>query len=571
MHFAIAYLALAFQGPLAAQAPGRTVGHVPRADSIRIVRDARSAQTAFESFRRNQLPVGASGHGDCDIRIGRYCYWRGDDDGEDDTPPEEALSIRTRRDELIRKLDGATRTLSGDAWLAGQHVRYLVEAGRTDTAIAFAARCGAGANWCQMLAGYAAHSAGRFATADSIFRGALAGMDAAERCRWLDVSNVLDDELADRFKKTDCDSREAFVRRVFRLASPLFSISESDVYTEQLSRRVRARIAEHSATPDGEPWADDERELMIRYGWPRWYSKSEPAFVSQWRPPVMGHDGGMPYDYLPKLHLVEHIGAASADDWELEAPRATNGYAPSFARSMHELPSQIATFRRGDSMLVMVAWDARRDTSLLGRDVDAAVALVGLDSTAAITRASKVGLVGHLSAIGVLDSGLVSIELLAVKERRAARARVGIAPPHAADHALSDVLLYSPGDSAATDLASAAATMLASNVIAGSRSVGAFWEAYGLPAERAQVHYTLSVDQIDVGWMQRTKERLHFDDPSTGLRIQWDETVIPQNGVAPRGVRLDLSRLRAGKYHLEVSMSINGGAPLTTARDVELK
>jgi len=51
-------------------------------DSARIVRAAQSAQRSFESFRRMHLPIGHGYSGDCDARIGRYCYWRGDDDEE---------------------------------------------------------------------------------------------------------------------------------------------------------------------------------------------------------------------------------------------------------------------------------------------------------------------------------------------------------------------------------------------------------------------------------------------------------------------------------------------------------
>jgi hypothetical protein len=103
----------------------RFTGDVPAADSVRIVRSARSAQASFESFRRARLPMGYGFSGPCDIRIGRYCYWRGDGD-DDDQPPPEPVPVRERREALIRLLDSATSALDGDAWLAGQHVRYLV-------------------------------------------------------------------------------------------------------------------------------------------------------------------------------------------------------------------------------------------------------------------------------------------------------------------------------------------------------------------------------------------------------------------------------------------------------------
>src|SRR5689334_20605040 len=100
------------------------------ADSAHTVRGARSAQSSFETFRRLRLPRSTSSHGGaCDVRIGRYCYWRGDDE-DDDPQPDEAPAIRDRRSELIQLLDSASRALPGDPWLAGQRVRYLVEANR---------------------------------------------------------------------------------------------------------------------------------------------------------------------------------------------------------------------------------------------------------------------------------------------------------------------------------------------------------------------------------------------------------------------------------------------------------
>jgi hypothetical protein len=56
----------------------------PNVDSVRLARSARNAQSSFESFRRNRLPLSQSnGGGYCDVRIGRYCYWRGDEDDDD--------------------------------------------------------------------------------------------------------------------------------------------------------------------------------------------------------------------------------------------------------------------------------------------------------------------------------------------------------------------------------------------------------------------------------------------------------------------------------------------------------
>ena len=292
-----------------------------------------------------------------------------------------------RRAALLRTLDSASSVLPGDAWIAGQVVRYLVEVDSTDAALTTARQnCRAAASWCHALAGYASHSGGRFAAADSEFSLSLAAMEPADRCRWLDIGDLIDDDFAKRFASLDCAGRERLARRALRIGAPLYSVSNSDLLTEHLARMTRARIAEHSAGPDGESFADDVRELMVRYGWPRWYSRTEPPLGSQASASIIGHDAGMPYDFLPSLGLIDRVSQAGRDDWHLDDARASTGYSPSYARTMHDLPSQIARFRRGDSTLIVAAWDARRDTTLIGRSLDAALVIWSDDSSRAVVR-----------------------------------------------------------------------------------------------------------------------------------------------------------------------------------------
>jgi len=555
--------------------PNGTAGPMfPAADSAGVLRHVRSAQSSFESFRRTRLPRGDRASGPCDVRIGRYCYWRGDEDGEEDKdPPLEPPAVRERRAALITALDSAARMIPGDAWVAGQLVRYLVEAERFDDALAFARRgCLAGTAWCAALGGFAAHQAGRFPLADSLFTTSLSAMDSVERCRWVDISDLLDDELRDRFKSLDCAARARFARRTLILGAPLYSVATTDLWTEHLARVTRARIAEKSASPDGEYWANDERELVIRYGWPRWYSQAEtgPMLTMEFRPSITGHDSGMPYYFLPTTRVLDHVAETTADDWHLDDPTAPAGYAPTFARSVHELPAQIAVFRRGDSALVVAAWDARRDTTLLGRSLQSALVLAHDDSVVGITIDSAAHTTGHATAIGRIDSGLASLELRAPTDKRAARLRVGVATRDSLGFALSDLLLYSaPG--APTALADVRDSALTSNVVPGSRTVGVYWEAYGLDAPASPVRYTLSVQQVGVGWMHRAAERLHLADPTTGLRVQWEEVPQRTNGIAGRAVRLDLSRLRSGTYHMELTAHADGARSTVAAREIIIR
>src|SRR5262249_36602023 len=153
--------------------------------------------------------------------------------------------------------------------------------------------CHASADWGAALAGYAAHGAGRFSTADSAFAVALAAMTSEERCRWADLSPIVGDPTARRVPPQACPALGALARRILRLGSPLYSVSSTDLYTEHLARVTRGKIAEQSATVDGVAWADDQRTLTIRYGFPRWYSRSMPPSGSMMATEsITGHDSG---------------------------------------------------------------------------------------------------------------------------------------------------------------------------------------------------------------------------------------------------------------------------------------
>jgi hypothetical protein len=502
------------------------------------------------------------------VRIGRYCYWRGDDD--EANQPSEPPEIARRRDELLRVLDSLSAALPGDEWIAGQRIRYLAEAARTDEALRFAStECRAPAFWCAALGGYAAHLAGRFASADSAYAVALATMEPAERCRWLDISRIVDDATADRLKALDCNGRAQFARRVLRIAAPLYSIAVTDLYTEHLARVTRGRMAERAAATDGVSWADDQRDLTLRYGWPRWYSRSVPTSPSfDATPSITGHDSGKPYDFMLSGDALGRVAHVTADDWTLDDPRAVTGYAPSYARSVHDVPSQVALFRRGDSTLIVGAWDARKDTTLLGRTLVAALAVAGDSSAIVIARDTAARTIGRISGVGVIDSGLVSLELLAVSDRRAARVRLGLPSRPTGRVSLSSLLLYAPTAEPAYDIGAVKDSALASAIIPASRAVGVYWEAYGVRDSGEPVHYSLTVEQVGVSWARRAAERLHLTDPTTALRLQWDEVVKPQHGIAGRGVRVDLSRLRGGRYVVTLEASTSGSEVASAGKEI---
>ena len=552
------------------QLDGGHLLRIPNADSAVLFRSAQNAQRAFEAFRRARLPMGYGGATPCDVRIGRYCYWRGDETETEE--PTEKTEISLRRNELLALLDSASKRLPGDSWIAGQRVRYLVEAKRNDDAIRFAReQCKAPASWCAALTGYAAHVAGRFPLADSAFSDALANMNSAERCKWIDISQLLDEPIEKRFHDFDCAHREALMRHIFWLGAPLYSVSDTDLRTEHFARITRTLIAENSANTEGNSWSDDIRELVMRYGWSRWYTRAPPR-VSDYSasPSITGHDSGVPYNFIPSVRALDSLGAIGPEEWKLSDPVARAGYAPAYAKTVHDLPGQLALFRRGDSTLAVAAWDARKDETMLGRTLSAALVLASPVGPITVKRQQNAKAVGRISVTGVIDSGIVSLELLSEADRRAARLRAGVVRP-ASGLDLSDLLLYAPDTAPAYALAGVQDSALASSIVHGSRGVGVYWETYGLKPESEPVRYTLTVEQVGVSWLRRAAEALRFADPSSSLRIQWTEVPERRGDIAGRGVRVDLSRLRTGRYRVELSAATDGGGSATAHREVEVR
>ena len=111
--------------------------------------------------------------------------------------------------------------------------------------------------------------------------------------------------------------------------------------------------------------------------------------------------------------------------------------------------------------------------------------------------------------------------------------------------------------------------MLTSTSLA-SRVIGAYWEVYGLSDASGPVQFALSVEPFDIGWTRRFAQRVGLTDPATGLRLQWEDAPRTANGILGRGVRVDLSRLRSGKYRLTLTATAREGSA-TSFREIEVR
>src|SRR5580765_2020155 len=292
-------------------------GATSPADSQRVLKDARSAQVNFERTRRANLPLDNGGSsGRCDVRVGRFCYWW--DDGEF-PPPPELPKTKTARAALIARLTQAAHRVSGDGWIAGQRVRYLVEDDRAQEGADAARECRAEVDWCAALAGYAYHAAGEFRRADSAFSAALAAMTERERCRWTDISVLLEGDARKRYDRLQCADRGQFEARFWALSRPLYLLPANDLRTEHFARLTMARLIRMSGYARDIAWGDDSEELLMRYGWETGWTRSPPSIGSPLDVHVVGHEPTPAFDFVPSTDALTIPNSAVASDWEIHS------------------------------------------------------------------------------------------------------------------------------------------------------------------------------------------------------------------------------------------------------------
>lgn len=546
-------------------------------DSTTLLHLARSAQAAFETFRIAHLPYtrSTSHWGRCDEIVGRFCFWHEEDSAWQPAP--EAAAIAAARARLLDTLDSLAHLLPGNDWITGQQVRYAIEAGRKDEALHTARTCRATPWWCSALAGYALHAARQYAAADSAFATALQTMPAQTRCRWNDLS-VLLEGLAKRYRKLSCTERQALERRIWWLADPLYLVPGNERRTEHFARRVLDALQRQARSAYGVRWGDDLEELLLRYGWPIAWEREAPTGFSTAQPAIISHHQPKSWQFLPPARFVESPATIGPGDWRLDAQRPLTTYAPAYAAAFEELPHQVAVFHRGDSMVVVAGYrmpdpPAAESPPPHPREREAALILAPDETRPPLmVRRTAAPGEGVLVAIAPAESSLLSLETLeGTDSARAARARFWLAvSPLKEGIALSDPLLFvaTRDDSLPASLADVLPLTRGTNQVRRGERVGVFWETYGLEKHPGPLRVTLTLRPRGASWIRRAAAWTGIAPRQERyLSLSWEETPPPLP-VAPRALALSLADPKPGTYLLEVQVAAPGLAPARTTRDL---
>ena len=534
----------------------------PAADAHTLVNAARASQVQFEQYRRSNLPESKSsrGGGSCDEQVGRFCYWY---DEKDPPPPRELERVRTARTRLLAALDSAAAMAPANRWVVSQRVRYLSEAGRPQDAIAAALACRADGWFCGTLAGFAYHEAGEYVRADSTYREALRAMPPQTRCEWEDVTLLLDTEMLPRYRQQRCgdSTRLAFERRVWWLARPIFSTPANDARTEHYARLTMAQMLSEASSAHEGGFDEDERELLLRYSWPRAWSRSGGGFGGRGSS-IVGHEPSPAYPYLPNAYVFDNPVNTDSLRWTTRPGVVHARYAPAYATPLLRLEHQSALFRRGDSSLVVLAYDLQSDSALAkASDVRAALVLTrGEESDATIVRAPNKSR-GVITARSVWAPLLMSAEVTSPTVKRSARARYGVRPPYAvgARVSLSDLVLFEPYGSLPTSVDEVIPHMKPTLHVRGDRKLGFYWEAYGTnpTGEVMNVSVTVAPEVTDeLTRAQRLKRALGAWKEAKPVIVQVQDVSARGQTTSPRAVEVDISTLPPGPYLVELEIEV---------------
>jgi hypothetical protein len=545
--------------PARAQSP--TAARAASFDSVEVLRRAQAAVRDFEAMRRANLPTDPhDNRGRCDVRIGRFCHW--DVAPGSELPPEPGR-IDEARASLLDQLADAARSLPGDGWIAGQRVRYLVEEGRASQALAAARDCRAETWWCSALEGLALHSQEADEGADSAFGRALALMPAGERCAWLDLSALLD-EQADRYARIPCGARADVNLRIWWLARPLYSRAGNDLRVEHYARHVMARMFAAAQNAYGLGWGEDAAESIVRYGWWVHWTRSATDARGGESAQVLGYERTPNWTFFASPEVPPR--------WDLDRERAATRYAPTWAKRFVTIPdAQIARFRRGDSVVTIAGFDVSTDTALAGQIPRVRLA-VGTDAASPVVVGPTLAAAhGGVSVRSADPPAVVSLEAVHEPSGWVGRLRTATADPTAwITSRMSDLLLVAadagtsgPGESL-TAIALPGVTLLA------LRPIGIYWEWYEHPPKGTVVTIEARVARLGGSGAPSPLGRSEcVPADKAAIAVQWRETAGERPALG-RAITLDLARLEPGRYLAAMSMQAGLDSLRCSSRELVL-
>jgi hypothetical protein len=522
--------------------------------------------------------------------------------------PTYRRGIAAKRLRLLSALDAAYRLAPQDAWLAGQSVRFHLEALDAPQALEVATRCQAAASWCAALVGLVHTRSGAFSSADSAFSMMRRTMSDSARCEWDNTVELLGPAEQASYRSLGCEQRLVMAERLWWLSDPLWRDPGNARKAEHDARRTE--IALRLMTSQDERLVFDRARggesvaaMIVRYGWPTyraWLGKSgdrghDPYVERELRgvptPPYTSFEYALERAHtVPTWRAVTDPFHAVPGDWQLAAedsagrPSASVWPAEHFkpVRRLVSLPDgQTITVRRQSFVEVVSALTLSHPAQLRSSEPFDVMLLAssGPEKVDSLDRQWAAGgdtvrlrgrLAGGATVLAIEAAGPATTPL-------DARTRFGYAAPQplsalAADEpAMSDIallttlepgLLLAPTDTLLRYLRPTR------TLAAADRRLTVYWESYNVsPSDSARVVLRI-VPTERAGALRDLGSRLRlFDDPTEGIEVRWNDherrdgqsTLVGLIPAQMRALTLDMAQLRPGSYTIELGMRRRDG------------
>jgi hypothetical protein len=501
----------------------------------------------------------------CDETVGRFCYWYTEKLGI----PAEPKVTADARDRFLATLDSLNKAQPGDRWITGQRVRYLDEAGRHQAALDAARSCGVGGWWCDILVGFSLHELGQYVEAGKKYEEAIGKMLPRDQCAWHDVSLLIDDDARQQYRRSQCGDPQhrAFEDRVWFLGRNMYSMPGNDTRTEWYARMTMAQLLQDAPSQYEFGFDDDERELLLRFGWERSWAKS--------RDGVTGGEAVPAYRMIPAGFVINEPSLSDSANWRLQLPPVIARYAPPYATVLKPLEHQKAVFHRGDSAIVVLAYDSRTMPELSGVPINAAVVVSpGTSPVQYATIRSAAPEVGMLMVKAPWGPLLMSAEVAAPAHNALARARYGVRPPFAVGTrvTLSDLLFYKPYGTFPQTVEEAAPHAVPTERLRADEKLGVYWESYGTdPAgEKMGISLTVVKEVEEAGFLRRQAKALNLVREATPVSVAVQDISARGSEVSPRAIELDISTLKKGSYIVQLEITVSGQYTVRADHRIEI-
>ncbi len=562
----------------------------PPPDAAALARAAREAEREYERRTRLYAPLATSSapRGPCVEHVGRFCLYFDDDDGEDGggiaaAPPPEHPAVVAARQAAVRRLRRAFGADPGNAAVAAPLIRYLVEDGRAEEAVAAAGALRWASRsepaWPSLLLGFAQHYAGRDRAAARSFGEALARLPPAERRRLQDVSYLLDGGERRVYGGLDEGERGAYEDRLWRAADPLYLRPGNAAAMEHLARRVWVRLLPEAPWVRGTTtWGRDLEELTMRYGVPVRRERLSGTWIADFQF-LDQYDPAQVALVPPDLDTGDPLAAPLPGERSpLDPEHPRSGYTPGGVDRLVELARQVTRFPAPGGVILRADGALALDSTARGVDsMSVGFFLLDRDSLRVLdaTR-SRIPVAGDTARFVEWSAAppgryVYSLEALVDSGALAGRARYEVDVD--ASSALSDLLLCEPfprQGKLPVGRDDPLLRPLAPLVVQPRDTLGLYAELSPGPSPAAY-RVELSVERLDhggvarraLGWIGRT---LGLGGRGALPRIAWRVAPEPGRPTLPLAVDLDLGGLDEGLYAVRLSVRGGAGAELVRTR-----